>query len=207
MVLAAAKKLKCEKVDVGFSFSDSSEVLPMDLYMAVGGRFFSYFRKPFISFHLTAAQEAKNLQDCVEPFSTSAKKFISAHEVSHIVFNHTLAQSIATLVYGLFNTILWQQRWSEDYSQRDTFGIALIAAFVYQIFFSALVRHHEKQADLLACDALESNKEALEFFQAIAELRKGKPEAVDVSHPPISERIAYVKASKNKAEAGHMKLS
>lgn len=206
MVLAAAKALKCEKVDVGFSFSGSSEVLPMEPYMAIGGQSLSYFSNPFMSFHLNAAIEAKNLQDRVQPFSTNAKKFISAHEVGHIASNHTLSQGITSFVYGLFNTILWQQCWSEDYSLRDIFGIALTAAFVYQLFFCTLVRHQEKQADLMACDALESNEGAFEFFQTISELRKGKPEPVDVGHPPISERIAYVKAWKKKAEPGHMKL-
>ncbi len=204
MVLAAAKALKCEKIDLGFSFSDSFEVLPMEPYMAIGGQSLSCFSNPFMSFHLNAAIEDKNLRDRVQPFSMNAKKFISAHEVGHIVSNHTLFQGITTFVYGLFNTILWQQCWSEDYSLRDIYGMALTAAFIYQLFYCTLVRHQEKQADLMACDALESNEEAFEFFQAIAELRKGKPEPVDVGHPPISERIAYIKAWKKKAEPGHI---
>ena len=205
MVLVSAKALKCKKMDVGFSFS-SSELLPMEPYTAIGGQTLSYFSNPFMSFHLNAAIETQNLRDSVQPFSKNAKKFISAHEVGHIASNHTLARHIALFAYGLFNAVLWQQCWSENYSLRDTLGIALTAAFIYQLFFFSLGRYQEKQADLMACDALESNEEAIEFFQTIVELRKGKPEPVDVGHPPIRERIAYVKAWKKKGELGHMKL-
>ncbi len=206
MVLAAAKALKCQKIEIGFSFSDSSEVLPMEPYTSVGGQTLSYFSNPFMSVHFNAAIVAQNLRDGVQPFSTNAKKFMSAHEVSHIASDHTLARSISSLAYGLFNTILWQQSWSNDYSHCNTFVIALTAAFIYQLVFSVLCRHQEKQADLMACDALRGNEEALEFFQTIAESRKGKPEPLDLDHPSIPERIAYLKAWKKKAESGHMKL-
>lgn len=206
MVLRAAQVLKCERIDIGFSFSDSSKDLSMDRYMAFGGQAISYFSKPFMSFHLNASIEAENLEGGARPLSIKAKDFVSAHEVSHITSNHTLVQAVVSFVYGFFNVVFWRQCWNKDYSLLVVLGVALIAAFIFQLFFFTFLRHQEKQADLMACDVLESNEGAIEYFQTERELSKEKPDPLDLSHPPILERIAYVKRWKKEAESLQRKL-
>lgn len=69
-----------------------------------------------------------------------------------------------------------------------TFGKVMGAAVPFELFFYALRRSQEKEADLEAMNCLQSNEGALIAHEAL--VKRGAVD--DLEHPPLAERLAYI---------------
>ena len=133
-----------------------------------------------------AAQKEKN---------NKIKDFFTAHEMVHIAKNHTLISTISYLAFSILATGIWVKGLQDGLSLTPlalTYGKVFGSAALFELFFYTVRRCQEKEADLGAIKYLETNEGAMAGLESFAE----RVPFIELEHPPIPERLAYVQAKK-----------
>jgi len=116
------------------------------------------------------------------------QSFVIAHEIAHIAKNDHLTRLALLTGMALLNISLWVSGLGIAASlSTRIISTALAAGLSHgsaRLFYTLVVRHQERKADLLAIQTLNSAEGAKTFFSAIPDNPR------DLEHPSNSERLA-----------------
>lgn len=196
-----AEAFGLKKVDFGFRLPNVFREIDSD-YISIGTRF-SCLSPPVIFCKPSACNvPIDSDHGNRQVFElTPAEEFTLVHEIVHIAKSHALISLICSIAFSCFSTAIWLTVAKHSLlALKGKVSVGLIipevlkilsASFVYQLFTNALNRCQEKEADCEAMAYLQSNEGAIALFEP---LEKEGGVVVDLSHPPLKERLAYCRA-------------
>ena len=102
-------------------------------------------------------------QDVQPSPDVSGKEFVLAHELTHIAKGHSLITTAAVVAMTALNIFLWVQGIAAS-AYLSTYLTAVVVYISTRLLYNALARSHERQADAIAMDVLQTNKGAIAYY-------------------------------------------
>lgn len=178
---------------VGISTSDSYSP-----YSATGGALTTpiiKMRFPKIEILIPEAEnnEKVKLNLNVGTLDYDQRKFIIAHEISHLKNNDSIKGTAWNITTSAISCLPWLVNYSTSSSWSSYIAISSVESWaintISKFGYSFFARRFEEKADREALNLLGQNKGAVEFFSGIDNQIDSK--AIDFLHPSHETRLQY----------------
>lgn len=127
----------------------------------------------------------------VESISLNERKFVIAHEISHLRNNDGLKGSLWAITTSAISCIPWVVNYSTCSSWGSYLATSCLESWTVKTIskfgYGFLSRTFEEKADLQALDLLKDNQGAVDFFRNHREMFMD----TNYYHPSVDERLKY----------------